>query len=243
MFGVFRHERDGVVDEETRHRMRLVIPHVRRAVLISRVIDLKSAEAASFADTLDGVRAAMFLVDDGGRIVHANSAGYALLAAGDPLSAMSGQPWQENHKPTKHCTTGCRWLAKATRQSAKRASRLRYWRATESVSSLTCCRSGPARAGVPARAMRRRRPFFCKSALYAASPPELIAQTYKLTPTELRVMLAVIKVGGVPEVATALGVAESTVKTHLTRLYEKTGARRHADLVKLMAGFLSPLNN
>ena len=33
----------------------------------------------------------------------------------------------------------------------------------------------------------------------------------------------------------------STVKTHLKRLYEKTGARRHADLVKLFAGYNSPL--
>lgn len=39
MFGVFRHERHGVADDEMRRRMRLIIPHVRRAVLIGRVID------------------------------------------------------------------------------------------------------------------------------------------------------------------------------------------------------------
>jgi hypothetical protein len=38
-----------------------------------------------------------------------------------------------------------------------------------------------------------------------------------------------------------LGVAESTVRSHLGRLFEKTGAKRHADLVKLVAGFASPL--
>src|SRR5580658_7746317 len=41
MFGVFRHERDGLVDDEARRRIRLVVPHVRRAVLVSRIIDLK----------------------------------------------------------------------------------------------------------------------------------------------------------------------------------------------------------
>jgi hypothetical protein len=30
------------------------------------------------------------------------------------------------------------------------------------------------------------------------------------------------------------------VKTHLSRLYEKTGTRRQADLVKLVAGFVNP---
>ena len=75
------------------------------------------------------------------------------------------------------------------------------------------------------------------------SPPEAIAKAYKLTPTELRVLLAIVEVGGVPEVAEALGVAETTVKTHLGRTYQKTGANRQADLVKLVAAFSNPLFN
>jgi DNA-binding CsgD family transcriptional regulator len=42
-------------------------------------------------------------------------------------------------------------------------------------------------------------------------------------------------------VAETLGIGESTVKTHLKRLYEKTGTRRQAELVKLYAGYTSPL--
>jgi len=60
------------------------------------------------------------------------------------------------------------------------------------------------------------------------------------SPTELRVLLAIVEVGGVPEVADALGVAGTTVKTHLGRLFEKTGAGRQAELVKLVAGFSMP---
>jgi DNA-binding CsgD family transcriptional regulator len=71
--------------------------------------------------------------------------------------------------------------------------------------------------------------------------PQLIARSYQLTPTELRVLLAIVEVGGVPEVAEVLGIATSTVKTHLGRVYEKTGTKRQADLVKLVAGFSGPL--
>ena len=71
--------------------------------------------------------------------------------------------------------------------------------------------------------------------------PEIIARHYRLTPSELRVLLAVIEVGGVPEVAEALGIADTTVKTHLGSVYGKTGTSRQADLVKLVAGFRSPL--
>ena len=54
-------------------------------------------------------------------------------------------------------------------------------------------------------------------------------------------LLAIVEVGGIPEVATALGVANSTIKTHVGRLFGKTGASRQADLVKLVAGFSTPL--
>jgi DNA-binding NarL/FixJ family response regulator len=60
--------------------------------------------------------------------------------------------------------------------------------------------------------------------------------------TELRVLFAIVEVGGVPEVAQVLGIAPSTVRTHLGRIHEKTGGSRQADLVKLVAGFISPLS-
>jgi hypothetical protein len=75
---LFRHRRDGLFDDEARRRM-------RRAVLIGKVIDLKKAEAASLADTLDGISAGMFLVDETGRIVHANIAGHVMINAADVL--------------------------------------------------------------------------------------------------------------------------------------------------------------
>jgi DNA-binding NarL/FixJ family response regulator len=50
--------------------------------------------------------------------------------------------------------------------------------------------------------------------------------------------LAIVEVGLVPDVAVVLGIAESTVKTHLRRLFEKTGASRQVDLV---AGFCNSL--
>jgi len=45
----------------------------------------------------------------------------------------------------------------------------------------------------------------------------------------------------VPEVAPALGISETTVKTHLQRIFDKTGSSRQADLIKLVAGYMSPL--
>jgi len=70
---------------------------------------------------------------------------------------------------------------------------------------------------------------------------EAIAKLYRLTPSELRVLLSLVEIGGVPDVAKVLGISEATVRTHVARLFAKTGAARQADLVKIVAGFSSPL--
>jgi DNA-binding CsgD family transcriptional regulator len=83
--------------------------------------------------------------------------------------------------------------------------------------------------------------FVHKAAIAAHCRPEVIADVYGLTRAELRVLFAIVEVGGVAETAGSLGVSEATVKTHLHRVFGKTGASRQADLVKLVAGFSNPL--
>jgi DNA-binding CsgD family transcriptional regulator len=68
---------------------------------------------------------------------------------------------------------------------------------------------------------------------------EAIAKQYKLTPGELRVLRAVIEIGGVPTIADALGIKPATVRSHLHHVFEKTGAKRQIDLVKLVVGAAS----
>jgi DNA-binding CsgD family transcriptional regulator/PAS domain-containing protein len=243
LFGVFRHERDGLADEETRRRMRLVTPHIRRAVLIGRTIDLSQSEAATFADTIDGLAAGTFLVDENARIVHANRAGHTMLAAPGPLRAVGGRLEAVAAKSDQ-----------ALREIFAASGRGDAAIGVKGIAVPLGANGGephvahilPLTSGARRKAGRSYAAtaavFVQKAAITTPSPPEVIAKTYRLTPTELRVLLAIVEVGGVPEVAEALGTAETTVKTHLGRLYEKTGARRQADLVKLVAGFSSPLS-
>jgi DNA-binding CsgD family transcriptional regulator/PAS domain-containing protein len=241
-FSVFRHERHGVADEGMRERMRLIAPHVRRAVLIGKVIDMKTAEAATFADTLDGISAGMFLVDASGRIVHANAAGHAMLAAGGLLCAPSGRlatadPETDRALRDIFTAAGSGDAAIGIKGIAVPLTARDGEHHVAHVLPLTSGarrRAGASYAAVAAL-------FVHKASLSTASAPEVIAKMYRLTPSELRVLLAVVGVGGAPEVAEALGIAETTVKFHLQNLFEKTGTHRQADLVKLVAGFANPL--
>ena len=242
LFGVFRSERDGVVDDEARRRMQLIVPHIRRAVLVGRLIDLKSAQAATFADTLDGLSAGICLTDASGRIVHANAACHVILAAGDPFFVTGGRLVARDAQvdqtlQTMFAAAGEGDAAIGTQGIALPLTGQDGARYIAHVLPLT---SGARRlTGFAYTAVAAV--FIRKAALESPAPPEVIARTYKLTPTELRVLLAIVEVGGVPEVAMALGVAETTIKTHLGRLFFKTGAARQADLVKIVAGYASPL--
>jgi DNA-binding CsgD family transcriptional regulator len=241
---MFRHERQGLVDDELRRRMRLVAPHFRRAMLIGKVLDIQKAEAASFADTLDGISAGMFLVDVSGHIVHANMAGHVMLDAASALHAAGGRlilndPQADRILADTFATAGHGDEAIGVKGIAVPIVARDGERHVAHVLPLTSGarrRAGTSYAAVAAL-------FVHKAALDTPSPPEAIAKAYKLTPMELRVFLAIVEIGGVPEVAEALGIAETTVKTHLGRVYKKTGADRQADLVKLVAGFSNPLLN
>jgi len=83
--------------------------------------------------------------------------------------------------------------------------------------------------------------FVQKASLETRSATEVIANTFDLTRSELRVLLAIIELGGVRETADALGIGQSTVKTHLHRLFRKTATSCQVELVKLVAGFANPL--
>jgi DNA-binding CsgD family transcriptional regulator len=240
---VFRHKSNGLVDDEARRCMRLIVPHIRRAVLIGKVIDLRTAEAATFTDTLDGISAGMFLVDGQGRIVHANTNGHALLADGSVLYE-AGRKLGAHDPSAEHALHNA-FLAAANRDTAgsRGIAVPLMGRDREHYVAHVLPLTAGARRRAAANCSAVAAVFVHEAALKAPSTPEVIAKAYELTATELRVLLAIVEVGGVPEVAEALGIAETTVKTHLGRLFQKTGAARQADLVKLLAAFANPLRS
>ena len=242
MLGVFRHQRDGLADAEVRRKMRLLSPHMRRSMLIGRLMDAKTAEIATFADTFDGLHAGMFLVDKSGRIVHANRSGHRLLDARDAVSGSGGRLVATDAR--SNATLQECFQAAAGGDAAIGlkgiAVPLTGRGGTRMLAHVLPLGSGLRQASTAAKAATAA-VFVHNAELEMTAPPEIIARTFSLTPTELRIMLAIVEVGGVPEVASTLGIAESTVKTHLSRLFSKTGAARQADLVKIVAGYSKPL--
>ena len=82
--------------------------------------------------------------------------------------------------------------------------------------------------------------FVRKAEVELPHPVEALARRYGLTGAEMRVLFAIVEIGGVPEVAHMLGISQATVKTHLQRIFGKTSTARQADLVKIIAGLAGP---
>jgi DNA-binding CsgD family transcriptional regulator len=80
-----------------------------------------------------------------------------------------------------------------------------------------------------------------KAALSPLTFPELIARQFCLTPTELAVLFCMIELGGASEAAKVLGLAEATVKTHLSSILAKTSTKDEANLVRFVAHLANPV--
>lgn len=240
--GVSHHDEDSPVDESARQRMTLLVPHVRRAVAIGNILDRQRVEVDALAGAIDAIAAGVFLISADGHVLHANASGRAMLREGTMLRLEDGG------------LTAC---------GARERGTLAETIAGAMADHVIVGRRGlavPLRAShddryvahvLPLAFGRGRRPhdghadvavFVHKAALEGLLPLEALAQEFSLSAAELRVLVALIEVGGrVSDIAPVLALAEPTVKTHLRRLFAKTGTTRQADLVRIVASYANPM--
>src|SRR5262252_4126623 len=85
-----RHESNGAITEGHVAIMRLLSPHIRRAIAISDTINMQAMAVGTFEGSLDLIAAGVVLVDAQAAIIHANRAAQAMLAAGSPIRSDRG---------------------------------------------------------------------------------------------------------------------------------------------------------
>jgi DNA-binding CsgD family transcriptional regulator len=240
MFAIRRNATQGRVDAECRRKLELVVPHLRHSVLIGNVIDNHKTTAAALSDTFMALADAVFLVDARAHILFANAAADKLLRDGKIVRGLRANLAAVDAKAN-------RLLQEAIASSEGNGNDLAKgiavpispvgtapWLAH--VLPLTA--STREEAGIPETGTAAV--FIRRASVENPTALETVAKLYKLTAMEVRVLQAVVEIGGAPLAADALGISETTVKTHLRNLFQKTDCRRQADLVKLVAGAASP---
>jgi DNA-binding CsgD family transcriptional regulator len=106
------------------------------------------------------------------------------------------------------------------------------------LSAAVLAASGLAAAGLPPEPMALLL-VADPEARTEAPPPALLREAFGLTRAEAEVAARAANGDGVPALAASLDISPGTARLHLHRVFEKTGARRQAELAAVL-GRLGP---
>jgi DNA-binding CsgD family transcriptional regulator len=213
------------------------------------VADRGSTEAAVLIATLDSLAAGVFHVDGDAQIVFANAAGRTMLAEGRFLVAAHGRLAAVNADANRRLrdALGAAQAAADPKAVLLMASTAERWIAHiqpldvrwlgAQLLGFGMLRPAAMPESVIAAVLVR------EASLDWSKATQTVAEIFGLTASELRVLHAVLEIGGVRATTKVLGISEATVRTHLHHIFEKTGARRQVDLAKLVAGAAGPFRD
>ncbi|MDN5000382.1 helix-turn-helix transcriptional regulator [Bradyrhizobium sp. GCM10027634] len=236
-----QHESAGPIDDAQLGGLRLLTPHIRRAVTISNLFDLKAVEAATFSATVEALTVGVVLADEDAKIVHSNAAATAMLAAEDPIVVRQGRIAVQSVKTTNSLQSAIAQAAKDEAALGQKGIGIPILRASGDplVIHVLPLQRGRMRAGLIQRAAAA---LFVTS---ASGPPQMshiaLNQLYDLTPAEIRIFELICEGHTRDAISDLLGVSVATVKTHLLHVFEKTGSRRQVDLVRLAKSLTFPV--
>jgi len=236
-----RHESAGKVGTSELDGLRLLGPHLRRAVTISNLFDMKAIEAASFASVLDSFAFGLVLVDARLGIVHANDIAANMLAASDAVESRNGilvlrdQSSQEALERAVHQAM----LDEAAMGSRGIGIPARRATGEPCVIHVLPLKRGEMRRGLAQRATAAL--FIAPASVSSRVPSDALAMLYDLTPAEARIFEMITEGQTQGAIAATLGIARSTVKSHLLHVFAKTGCKRQLDLANLVSSLRSPV--
>ena len=245
--GVFtanRHESVGVATDREIAVLRLLAPHIRRAVTISDVIDLKSLEAQALSATLDKFNAGVAVVAEDNRILHANRAARDMFAAGGPVRSVKGRLVTRNKHAQQELTQA---IVTAQRDEvaigATGIGISLNGNGADGADAAIAHVLPLARGDLRTRLVPRATAAVFVTQTAAPTPRDLkaIADSYRLTKAETRLLELLAQGITLSDAAETLDIAETTAKTHLAHIFSKTGVSRQADLLALIDRLVPPL--
>lgn len=216
---------------------KLLSPHVCRALAISDALDIHALRSEMLEKTLDGLSAGVFLAARDGHVVYMNAAAERQVRAGQSIRL-------DNKRLSAVNPTARAALAQAI-DAAMRGGADPSWKSPSvAIPAGTGAGGGYVATLLPIENGERSgilSPFAASVAVFMQDPiqvplmpGEAFARLHGLTGAELRVLLALSQGLGGMESAEMLGITEPTVRTHLQRIFSKTGTTRQSDLLSLL---------
>lgn len=229
-------------------RMRLLIPHLSRALGV--MFRLRDAELkiAVTRGALDRLATGVLLIGERREVVFANRAATSLLEERDglwlgPGSSATLRLVASGHEKTNEIDAAFgAALAPAAARLPHFSLGIRVPRPSGRAPLVLNVSTLPQSNGFDARSDRARViAFLSDSAAPAVVDTALLRRLYALSERESRVVQELCAGRSLAEIATSLGTSEATVRSQLQSAFAKTGTGRQAELVKLVLSLSSRL--
>lgn len=239
---VFRQAKQDVITAGEIRLGQMLLPHLRRAVAISQMLDVKTLAGSTMERALDALAIAVLLVDADLRVMHVNQAGQAALESGDAIFVRAGRLATRAAGVDAALSAAVAQIGSARWPGRKSLGvPLKNRTGANLVLNVLPLRQAALRAGFLPNAVAAI--FIASPRPASAAASDAFKALFELTPAEGAVLDHTALGQTNAQTAEALGVSLATVKTHLQHIFDKTGVRRRAELVELVASFRLPLKH
>ena len=221
--------------EEERQFLRLVLPHLTRALELFQRLEALRAERDASAELLDGFAGGIVLLDRECRVLLANGYAELLLAAADGLACVHGTlvaSAPQDGVVLRHLIAAVASRDPRRPDAAGGALVVRRPSGRTPYQVLVSPLAAPWLATAPRQAAVAL--FVNDPERGLAADETVVCRYLGLTPAEGRVALALARGLSLTEIARASSVSLNTVRTHVKRSLAKARVRRQADLVRLV---------
>jgi len=210
-----------------------LIPHLQRAVQLQLRLAVLEGPAEGSATILNRLPQGVVLVDAQSRVLFANSAAEALFRARaglfsgqDGLSAESAGETRRMRKIIADC-------ADPNGEIGGAGSRLRISR-EDRAPMIVLVIPQRSRLGWIDVVRPRATLFITDPEQSTVAHGQHLREDFGLTPAEAALALEILKSDGLKAAANRLGISPATAHTQLAHVFDKTGTRRQAELVRLI---------
>ena len=230
---VSRPNSEGEFDAVQTRLFAALIPHLQRAVQLRLRLAALDGPPTSSAEMLNWLPHAVLLVDAGARVIFANQAAARMLGADDGLSLGRDGLKAETSEDTRRLRQTIADCAEPASELGGAGGRLRLSRRDRGPLTMLVI---PHRTQVTWIDIVRPTAilFITEAEQAAVLRSERFGQDFGLTRAEAVFAVEISKGDGLQATASRLGVSLTTVRTHLAHVFDKTGTRRQAELVRLI---------
>lgn len=211
-------------------RVRVLIPHLRRAVQVgTKLAELEKTRAA-LADGLERLQHAVFIVEGSGRVIFANRAARNVADERDGLSiARDGlaAAAQTERSALRSLVDEAVRTSKGEGDGSGGAMRISRPSMKRPYSVLVAPLPLETEIGTPGLATV----FVSDPERAPRTSEEIARRLYGLSEAEARLATALVETSSVERAADNLRITRGTARWHLKRIYRKTGTSHQAALV------------